>query len=325
MRNANLSCPFCQSPHAKTIPQDGRDDIECLSCGIFSISDTARAVLPHHLSAPHFLRKVRYLIVQRNSLPKEAGSLIFYATTLDAVHKVNLPNPAEQAERLILWLGESTPLEPSKWIALDEPGLAGYVGAAGGGEIKYLAQNLVRENLLEYQTSLGGGNQDILNLNRFRLTLKGWERYNELRANPSPSNLSFMAMSFRNPDIIRAYTECFKPAVSETGHDLRIVTDNQPTGLIDDHIIVGIQRARFIVADLTDGNQGAYWEAGYAEGLRRPVIYTCEKSFFNSKESGGGVHFDTAHRKIIRWEIDRLAEAAEEIITTIRATIPEAK
>ena len=28
-----------------------------------------------------------------------------------------------------------------------------------------------------------------------------------------------------------------------------------------------------------------YWEAGYAEGLEKPVIYTCEKNKFNSEKT----------------------------------------
>ena len=38
-----------------------------------------------------------------------------------------------------------------------------------------------------------------------------------------------------------------------------------------------IRDAKFVIADLTHDNNGAYWEAGYAEGLGKPVIYICEK------------------------------------------------
>ena len=35
--------------------------------------------------------------------------------------------------------------------------------------------------------------------------------------------------------------------------------------------------------NLSDDNNGAYWEAGYAEGLGIPVIYICEESKFDNK------------------------------------------
>jgi len=41
---------------------------------------------------------------------------------------------------------------------------------------------------------------------------------------------------------------------------------------------VEIRSAKFLVADLTDENRGAYWEAGFGEGLGKKVYYTCEAS-----------------------------------------------
>ena len=36
----------------------------------------------------------------------------------------------------------------------------------------------------------------------------------------------------------------------------------------------------FLWPIFTHGDPGAYWEAGFAEGLGKPVIYTCEKDDF---------------------------------------------
>ena len=38
-----------------------------------------------------------------------------------------------------------------------------------------------------------------------------------------------------------------------------------------------VRDAAFVISDLTHDNSGAYWEAGYAEGLGKPVIYICEE------------------------------------------------
>jgi nucleoside 2-deoxyribosyltransferase len=61
---------------------------------------------------------------------------------------------------------------------------------------------------------------------------------------------------------------------------------------------VEIRACRFLIADLTHANNGAYWEAGFAEGLGKPVTYTCKKSEF-AKAS----HFDTNHHLTVLWEI----------------------
>jgi nucleoside 2-deoxyribosyltransferase len=98
--------------------------------------------------------------------------------------------------------------------------------------------------------------------------------------------------------------------------------DNPKAGLIDNRLRVEILTSRFLIADLTHGNAGAYWEAGYAEGLGKPVIYTCEERIFEGK----GTHFDTNHHYTVRWRKDKFKETADDLKATIRATLPaEAK
>ena len=38
-----------------------------------------------------------------------------------------------------------------------------------------------------------------------------------------------------------------------------------------------------MISDLSHGNYGAYWEAGFAEGLGKAVIYTCERTIFETR------------------------------------------
>lgn len=131
-----------------------------------------------------------------------------------------------------------------------------------------------------------------------------------------------MAMSFNNADVEWAYANCFKPAVAAAGFELRKLTDKQSAGLIDVRMRVEIRKSRFLVCDLTDENRGAYWEGGFAEGLGKPVIYTCEKNFFEKH----GSHFDTNHHLTLKWSKRASAEAIKDLRDTIRETLPrEAK
>jgi hypothetical protein len=68
--------------------------------------------------------------------------------------------------------------------------------------------------------------------------------------------------------------------------------------------------------DLTHGSPGAYWEAGFGEGLGRPVVYTCEKSAWEKQ----GTHFDTNHLTHIIWDPNDLTEAQNRLVATIWAT-----
>jgi nucleoside 2-deoxyribosyltransferase len=116
--------------------------------------------------------------------------------------------------------------------------------------------------------------------------------------------------------------EVFRPAVEQTGFRLEHLDDEPAAGQIDDRLRVEIRMCRFLIADLTDDNRGAYWEAGYAEGLGKPVIYTCNKFYFEKE----GTHFDTNHHQTVVWDPGNPNKAAEDLKATIRATLPfEAK
>ncbi|MGO9847825.1 MAG: hypothetical protein ACLPKT_14875, partial [Methylocella sp.] len=75
---------------------------------------------------------------------------------------------------------------------------------------------------------------------------------------------------------------------------------------------------RFLIADLSDDNAGAYWEAGFAEGLGKPVIYVCR-----AREGGElkKTHFDANHRHTVRWDLSALDQTAKELKAVIRNTL----
>ena len=126
-----------------------------------------------------------------------------------------------------------------------------------------------------------------------------------------------MALKFGDATIDRMVEECARPAVKRTGFDLRILTDQQGTGLIDNQIRAALLSARFVISDLTQGSYGAYWEAGFGEGLGIPVIYTCEKSEWKTNNT----HFDTNHMATIIWDINDLKNSEDALVAMIRATL----
>ena len=77
---------------------------------------------------------------------------------------------------------------------------------------------------------------------------------------------------------------------------------------------------------MTKNSRGAYYEAGFAHGLNIPVIFLCEKGFFDNKENklstdDKGVHFDTNHYPIIIWEYDKGDELKKDLQYWIEKTI----
>ena len=145
----------------------------------------------------------------------------------------------------------------------------------------------------------------------------GWERFEKLNNESIQSRTAFMAMKFGDAELNRVVEEVFRPAVAATGFQLQVLTDVPRAGLIDDRLRVEIRRSRFLIADITHQNLGAYWEAGFAEGLGKSVIYTCKKEVFDS----GASHFDTNHHLTVLWHAD-VTLVAEELKAIIRATLP---
>ena len=157
------------------------------------------------------------------------------------------------------------------------------------------------------------------------LSFKGWERYEALKRGSTSGNTAFMAMEYGNPELDRIVEEHFCPAVSLTGFTLRRLDDRPKAGLIDDRLRNEIRACRFLIADLSHGNRGAHWEAGYAEGLDKQVIYTCREDVFNDPDHLYHPHFDTNHHTTVTWDPNEIDHACQILKETIRYTFPDAK
>lgn len=128
-----------------------------------------------------------------------------------------------------------------------------------------------------------------------------------------------MAMKYGGDELTGIVNDYFRPAVEETGFALKLLSDDPEAGIIDNRLRVEIRRSRLLIADLTHHNNGAYWEAGFAEGLGLPVIYMCKKSVLDT----GEVHFDTRNNLIIPWDPDSPEDAVKELKATIRKSLPD--
>ena len=150
------------------------------------------------------------------------------------------------------------------------------------------------------------------------LTLEGWEQYEAEKRGKFEGSYGFIAMQFGDSDLDSFVRDVVKPAVKEgIGYDLVDMRDVAQAGIIDDIMRVRIRDSAFILADLTHDNQGAYWEAGYAEGLGKPVIYICEKTKFDEK----GTHFDTNHCTTVPWSKDDPERFGEELVAVLRRSL----
>lgn len=95
--------------------------------------------------------------------------------------------------------------------------------------------------------------------------------------------------------IYREYDQRFETiedVVSEAGAVAIRIDKEHPLDDLVARIKKEIQGAAFVVADLTDERPSCYFEAGYAEALRKPVIYVASKQSVARPGTTTKVHFD---------------------------------
>jgi len=221
-----------------------------------------------------------------------------------------LPSPFEQAENLLLHVASHSH-SVGEFHDLNAYNLRATIGAVSPDNLIAVLDYLLEQELLKGSMNGSGATAG--------LSFEGWRRVEELRRqSPRQVRRAFMAMQFGDPDLDHVFRVCFKQAAKAAGYSLTRLDEAAPAGLIDNRLKIEIHRARFLVADLTNANAGAYWEAGYADGLGKPVIYSCRKDFFEAREP----HFDTNHHHTVIWDPSALDDAMIRLRDCIRATLP---
>lgn len=310
-------CPVCSTASAAQNPADGyidADAVECLRCGRFLISGTLKVVLSglierrgiNNSRLSHELR-LRYDAKRKPT---------FLANAELQQYQVDQSNvsPQQQFDNLILWIGNNQ-RAPQEWVQSSPHTLAARVGADIGPDdsesgVAWLVRAFADQGLYEFQ---GGGREES-----YRLKPDGWMRFSELNRRIVHSRNAFMAMKFGDDMLDSVLRSCFQPSAARAGFTLKALNEQPTAGLIDNQIRAAIRASRFVIADLTHGSNGAYFEAGFAEGLGLPVIYTCEAGRFTVEKT----HFDTNHMLTVVWHSERLDEAGRALTATIRNTLP---
>ncbi len=137
-----------------------------------------------------------------------------------------------------------------------------------------------------------------IDLGTIRLSLAGYNYVASLRSKMPDSKQAFVAMWFSST-MTPIYEKGVHPAIVDAGYKPLRIDRKEHNNKIDDEIIAEIRRSRFVVADFTSEPDkprgGVYFEAGFALGLKRPVIWTCRSDLINQ------IHFDTRQFNHIVW------------------------
>lgn len=272
-------CPICDFKIDKNNDiSNGYYVFHCDNCGEVEFTSAVHAI-------PDFNDK-RYILAGYLFNRKEKDKLLIVdSTSFDKlIDSANIPlTPLDKIDQILLYIYKNTKYaSDTLCIPLEKyPICYSY----NTNEFNFLIQK-ARE--LEYI--------DSRIAYKYYLNLRGWERIKEIQKFVPISNRAFIAMWFTD-EMRDVYKNAFAPALNETGYDPIKVEDVPHNEKIDDRIFAEIRKSGLVIADFTGHRNGVYFEAGFALGLKIPVIWTCRKDDFK-----GGKCFDTRQYNHIVWE-----------------------
>jgi nucleoside 2-deoxyribosyltransferase len=152
--------------------------------------------------------------------------------------------------------------------------------------------------------------------NFFIILPDGWKRIDELQKHQTDNKQAFVAIAFSED--MQKTQEAIEEGIRMAGYTPHVMNKSEHNNQIVPEILYQIKQSKFVVAEFSTNNNGAYYEAGYAAGLGKEVIHICKKNNFG-KEG----HFDIKQKSTILWETE--GEIAELLFKRIEATINTGK
>jgi hypothetical protein len=321
------TCPVCLN--ADSLPAQILEDYErflycvtCPVCGKYDLDPNAyvgclspQSKVGSELTPANRARMAHRLFMSSTDKPQKTRRLTSGFISQFIQDGCPGPTPAQQATNAIRFVGTlidrtgtrigSLPSEFFAIIGAPNPTFAGEL------LLELKARGLV-DGHERRATNVAPG---LLNVG---LTLEGWRVFEEEAKGLTAGKYGFFALKFGDPSLDALAKDLIKPVVRhETGFDVVDMRDIAQAGVIDNIMRAQIRDAAFVIVDLTHDNSGAYWEAGYAEGLGKPVIYICEKQKFDKVQT----HFDTNHCTTVVWSEAEPEQFKQQLVATIRRSL----
>lgn len=318
---SNDTCPIWSTP-AKFLEKEAGADYENLDSpragGTYWISRSAIKILEYKSILEKILL-TDWLVEQRN-LGVECPKI--YSEILKDIGRRQNSDIFARADNLLHFIEQQSPLighvvsfniAPDKSSLVSNLLLLAWTGSQKVSEVLTLAEYLQEQNWIDLSTGLHSYSSLPYEL---MLKPEGIKHLSNLRGANTDSANCFVAMWF-NEEVQSAYIDAIKPALIESGYKPIRVDEIEHSDKIDDRIIAEIKRARFIIADFTaeptKPRGGVYYEAGFAQGLGIPVIWTCRTDRIDD------VHFDTRQFNHITWNTPE--ELKEKLIIRVAAVV----
>ena len=301
------TCPICEEPETTVLSKAANFSVNCPGCGSFRISGSATRSLARtpisttvkRANARGWIRANQDVHLQQDDVVRLEG--------------LTAPSVSERAETLLLAINRNSPTIGSTTVMFEgpKPLVFWYANSWShtSSELFYLARQYLAVTkgwLIDTSASEG-----YLN---FQISPSGYDYLARMQASQADADHGFCAMWF-DDEVSSTWYEAIQPAILAAGYKAIRIDGVQHNNKIDDEILAAIRRAKFVVADFTGGRGGVYFEAGFALGLGRQVIWMVRKDALNA------VHFDNRQYNFLLWSGDELSSCKLQLQNRIEATI----
>lgn len=302
-------CPICANevPDTKSEPPNN-PRFDCRVCGEYRLSERAAQTLYEFAyyaqpTKPHLAENHHLLSAVIRERYERGRKREVFIPDFDEVRAAAIPvdDPLDAVDRILLHVAR-TNIRAGSQIHFNPTSDYPVAYARDAEEFEYFIHLAAQVEFLEVDSGPA-----------VRIGPDGWRRLKQLRLQEIDPDSAFVAMSFAL-DMEKIYEQGFEPALRSTGFHAIRVDLIEHNGKIDDRIVADIRKSALVVADFSGHRQNVYFEAGFAMGLGRHVIWTCRTTDISQ------AHFDTRQYNHIVWhDADDLRQRLQN---RIEATIP---
>lgn len=299
-----MNCPICDFPEAVILSEPMSNSlrvVNCMTCVDYRLVGIGMSLSSEMRQTRHLMAG---LLAERKI--RGEGPMEIRGSQWDRIVSTAPTTFTEQIDRFLVNLSKKSS-EGGMMTALSSALHAPWAFAAARDSLVYRLRTLAKAGFIEMQGERGAGGSDRNDLG-FVLTYEGWKRVEELEAKAGHSDQAFIALTKRPGDKpeprMEAVIKALKEGIQAAGYRPIFMEDLQHGDKIDDRILVEIKRSRFLVVDTTGRNANVTFEAGYALGLGRTILWTCREGDHDDQD------FDIRQYRRLLW-----AHGGEEVLT----------
>ena len=314
-------CPICRTPGiARTAAGTNTVEIHCPRCGRFQVQTLAETQLMN--SPPAFPPQHLLSGLCRNTWDILGEKLVIAVdlfkswAELDKVAKLVIPRDTDlvvKGDYLLKYLrrrsktlAEGVPFSPNELAV-------GF--CANKAELLFCLRYLADKNLIEEDASAPRKGPQQSGGLTYRLTPAGWAAL-DAATSQKTGPIAVVTLSLEK-DADTLWNQGLSAGTQAAGYTAVRIDSKEHGNKINDEIVVALRHADCVVADLTGQNPLAYFEAGLAIGLGKPIFWTCEESEARDKK----LFLETRQYLVTTWTRDKLDDFSRRLAQRIEATL----